>query len=142
IETAALRRSVERGDLAWETALVAAHHRLAGTPMTDPQRPDEITDEWMHVHNAFHQATMSGCASPRLIEITAGLGESAAIYRHWSQRYDHGRRDIAGEHRAIFEAALARDADGACRLHAEHIGRTAEIVIAAATADTATSREP
>ncbi|SDI52487.1 DNA-binding transcriptional regulator, GntR family [Sinosporangium album] len=129
IETAALRRSVDGGDLVWEAELVAAHHRLAGTPMSDPESPGEISDEWMRAHNAFHQATMAGCNSPRMLEIVAGLGESASIYRYWSQRYGDGHRDIAGEHRGIFEAALARDADLACRLHREHIQRTAEIVI-------------
>jgi DNA-binding GntR family transcriptional regulator len=131
VETAALRRSIDRGDLIWETALVAAHHRLANTPMTSADAPDQITDEWMQAHNAFHTATMSGCGSPRLVDITASLGESAAMYRHVSQRYAHGRRDIAGEHRAIFEATVARDADLACRLHTEHIQRTADLVIAA-----------
>lgn len=130
VETGALERSVAHGDLAWETALVAAHHRLAGTPMTEPERPEEITSDWMQAHNAFHQATMSGCGSPRLMEMAISLGAGAAIYRHWSQRYDHGQRDIAGEHKAIFEAALSRDAERACRLHAEHISRTTEIVAA------------
>ena len=87
------------------------------------------SDEWMHAHNAFHAATMCACGSPRLVEIAATLGESAALYRYYSQRYDHGKRDVAGEHRAIFEATIARDADLACRLHAEHIQRTAGIVI-------------
>ena len=128
VETAALRRSIERGDLAWESDLVAAHHRLAHTPMTTPGRPGELSDEWMHAHNAFHAATMCACGSPRLVEMAATLGESAAMYRYYSQRYDHGRRDVAGEHRAIFEAAIARDIELACRLHAEHIQRTAEIV--------------
>ena len=127
VETAALRRSIEHGDLAWESALVAAHHRLANTPMTDDD-PDQLSDEWMHAHNAFHAATMCACGSPRLVEIAAALGESAAMYRYYSQRYDHGKRDVAGEHRAIFEATIARDTDLACRLHAEHIQRTAEIV--------------
>jgi DNA-binding GntR family transcriptional regulator len=127
VETAALRRSIEHGDLAWESALVAAHHRLANTPLTD-EDPDQLSDEWMRAHNAFHAATMCACGSPRLVELAATLGESAAMYRYYSQRYDHGRRDIAGEHRAIFEATIARDADLACRLHAEHIQRTAEIV--------------
>lgn len=131
IETEALRRSIERGDLAWESDLVAAHHRLANTPMTAEGDPAQLTDEWMHAHNAFHAATMSGCGSPRLTGIAAGLGESAAMYRHFSQHYDQGKRDIAGEHRAIFEAVLARDADLACRLHAEHIQHTADIVVAA-----------
>jgi DNA-binding GntR family transcriptional regulator len=130
VETAALRRSIEHGDLAWESALVAAHYRLANTPMTDDD-PDQLSDAWMHAHNAFHAATMSACGSPRLVEIAATLGESAAMYRYFSQRYDHGKRDVAGEHRAIFEATIARDADLACRLHTEHIQSTAEIVTCA-----------
>jgi DNA-binding GntR family transcriptional regulator len=135
VETAALRRSIERGDLAWESEVVAAHHRLANTPMATADHPGELSDEWMHAHNAFHAATMSGCGSPRLVEMAAALGESAAIYRHWSQRYDHGRRDVAGEHRAIFDATVARDADLACRLHRAHIQRTAELATAALAAD-------
>jgi GntR family transcriptional regulator, carbon starvation induced regulator len=142
VETAALRRSIERGDLAWESALVAAHHRLAGTPMTSGDAPGQITGDWMDAHNAFHAATMRGCGSPRLIEIAASLGGSAGMYRHFSQRYDHGRRDIAAEHRAIFEATLARDADLACRLHAEHIQRTAEIVTKALTRTDAPADQP
>lgn len=135
LEVAALRRSIERGDLAWEGDLVAAHHRLANTAMTSPEHPDQLDDDWVLAHVAFHAATMSGCGSARLVEMTAGLGECAALYRQWSHRYDGGRRDVAGEHRAIFEAALARDADLACRLHLEHIRRTADIVIAAIDAD-------
>lgn len=137
VETAALRRSIERGDLAWESELVAAHHRLANTPMTTPERSDVLSDDWARAHGAFHAATMSGCGSPRLIEMAADLGECAALYRHWSHRYDGGRRDVAGEHRAIFDATVARDADLACRLHLDHIQRTADIVVAAIEADTA-----
>jgi DNA-binding GntR family transcriptional regulator len=142
VEVTALRRSIERGDLAWESELVAAHHRLANTPMTAPDRPGELSDEWMHAHNAFHAATMSGCGSPRMIEMAAALGESAAIYRHWSQLYDHGRRDVAGEHRAIFDATVARDADLACRLHSAHIQRTADIVTTALATDAAPDENP
>jgi DNA-binding GntR family transcriptional regulator len=132
VETAALRRSIEQGDLAWESALVAAHHQLANTPMTNGDS-SQLTDEWMHVHNAFHRATMCACSNPRLVEIAAGLAESAAIYRYYSMRYDHGKRDAAGEHLAIFEATIARDADLACRLHAEHIELTTQIAIEALT---------
>lgn len=136
VETAALRRSIEHGDLGWESELVAAHHRLANTPMTTPGDDEVLSDEWARAHSAFHAATMSGCGSPRLIEMAADLGECAALYRHWSHRYDGGRRDVAGEHRAIFEAAVARDADLACRRHLDHIQRTADIVAAAIDADT------
>jgi DNA-binding GntR family transcriptional regulator len=36
------------------------------------------------------------------------------------------RRDVAAEHEAIAEAALARDAPEACRLLVEHYKRTAD----------------
>jgi len=130
IEGEALRRSVTGGDLAWESAVVAAHHRLANTPMTVPDHPEALSSEWITAHNAFHAATMSGCGSRRLFQLTASLGEAAAIYRYWSQLADHDR-DVAAEHRAIFEAAIAHDAGQACRLHREHIKRTADIVTAA-----------
>jgi DNA-binding GntR family transcriptional regulator len=137
VECSALRTSVEQGSLDWETGLVAVHHRLARTPMTGSDSSDVLTAEWMQAHNDFHAATMAACGNRRLIALTAELAESAAIYRHWSQAHRRGRRDIAGEHRGVFEAALARDAELAARLHAEHIRRTADIVIA-----TAGGREP
>lgn len=130
IETQALRRSIERGDLAWETALVAAHHQLAGTPLSVPECPAEVSGDWVQAHNAFHRATMAECGSPRLLEIISSLAEAAAVYRFWSHRYDHGDRDVAAEHRAIFEAAISRDADLACRLHEEHLSRTADVILA------------
>lgn len=137
VEAEALRRSIERGDLAWESEVVAAHHRLVNTPMAAAEDPDVLSDDWARAHSAFHAATMSGCGSARLIDMAAGLGECAALYRHWSHRYDGGRRDVAGEHRAIFDATLAREPDLACRLHLDHIQRTADIVIAAIAADAA-----
>ena len=33
VETLALRQSIAKGDVTWEANLVAAHHRLAVTPM-------------------------------------------------------------------------------------------------------------
>lgn len=142
VEVVALRQSIEQGDLAWEADLVAAHHRLTNTPLlvTDERAgvddAGQVSREWMALHNRFHAATMGGCGNRRLLDMVASLGEAAAIYRYCSQHYDHGRRDVTGEHRAIFEAALARDADLACRLHVEHIRRTADIVTHALTSQT------
>lgn len=73
---------------------------------------------------------MTGCRNPWLVELASLLSESAEIYRHRSQMVDQGSRDVAGEHRAIFEAVIGRDAARACQLHAEHIRRTARIVAA------------
>ena len=136
VEGAALRQSIGNGDLGWETDLVAAHHRLAGTPMTVGS-PAELNPDWVQAHHAFHAATMSACGSPRLIEITSALAESMAIsiYRHWAELYLDGqdRLGAAAEHRAIFEAALARDADLAVRLNDEHNRGSTDIILAMLT---------
>jgi len=132
VETEALRKSMRRGGLSWESELVAAHYRLARTPMTTPQLPPEaLSVEWMTAHSAFHLATMSGCGSDRLMEIAERLSESAAIYRYRARMYDLGKRDVAAEHQAIMNAVVARDVDLACRLHTEHLRRTVRIAGAA-----------
>ena len=129
VELHAIRRSIERGGLDWEGAVVAAHHRLAHTPMTSSEHPRQLDQEWARAHLTFHAATMSGCQNPRLAELATRLNESAEIYRYRSQMADQGSRDVAAEHRAIFEAVIARDAPRACQLHAEHIRCTARIAV-------------
>ncbi|MFB7089190.1 GntR family transcriptional regulator [Streptomyces sp. NPDC056296] len=133
LEGAALRRSIEAGDLTWETELVAAHHRLAHTPVT-LDAPDELNPDWMQAHGDFHAATMSACGSPRLIEMTTALAGSMAItiYQHWAELhlyYSHDRRDAAAEHKAIFEAVIARDTELACRLNDEHNQQATNVVV-------------
>lgn len=46
VELHAIRRSIERGDLTWEGAVVAPHHRLANTPMTGPDHPEQLSQDW------------------------------------------------------------------------------------------------
>ncbi|MEU3513354.1 GntR family transcriptional regulator [Streptomyces longwoodensis] len=133
LEEAALQQSIEAGDLSWETELVAAHHRLSHTPMT-VDAPDKLNPQWMEAHGAFHAATISACGSPRLIEMTSTLAESMAItiYQHWAELhlyYSHDRRDSAAEHRAIFEAAITRNAALACRLNNEHNQKATDVVV-------------
>ena len=125
IEALILRRSVERGDLAWESTLVAAHHSLAGTPLLLPD--GTLNGAWFTVHEEFHQALLLGCGNARLLEVAVELRDAANIYMRWSGTVggDLGR-DVAREHRELLGAALARDADTAADLIARHIDRTAD----------------
>jgi DNA-binding GntR family transcriptional regulator len=43
IETLTLRRAITEGGLDWESALIAAHHRLSRTPQLDPDDPQLLT---------------------------------------------------------------------------------------------------
>lgn len=128
VEAIAARYAVERGDMDWETDLVASHHRLANTPMLTTDEPRRISDEWESAHAAFHRAVLVGCGSPRLMAITDTLRGSAELYRRWSQTREPGR-DVAAEHRCILEAALARDGDAVGAALRDHYLRTAEILL-------------
>ncbi|NNG40645.1 FCD domain-containing protein [Flexivirga sp. ID2601S] len=127
VETLALRKAIERGDVDWESQIVAAHHRLERTGMFTDDAPPRVSDDWESAHSAFHGALLSGCASHWLLGIATTLRDAAEFYRRWSQIVEPGR-DAAGEHRRILDAALARDADLAAERLREHYQRTADIV--------------
>lgn len=93
IESAALRWAIERGDVAWESQVVAAHYRLANTPETEGQ-PPVLTNEWISAHSEFHTQILSACGSPRMGEITRSLSDAAQIYRRWSLSLPHPDRDV------------------------------------------------
>lgn len=128
IENLMIRRAVVEGDLAWETAVVAAHHSLAGTPRLDPAtgHPSAV---WRTKHAEFHAAVASGCPSLLLQRFRAELFDKADLYRAWARRASSDR-DVAGEHRRICEAVVDRDADAACELMAEHVRRTTDRLLA------------
>lgn len=127
LESLAVRYAIERGDMAWEADLVAAHHRLDRTPIVAAQGPQRVSDEWELAHAAFHRAVLAGCGSPRLIAMTDVLRDGAEFYRRWSQPQEPGR-DIPAEHRRILQAVLDRDAEAAVHALTEHYQRTAEIL--------------
>ena len=108
---------------------MASHHVLSNTPgLTEDHR---VSEEWTVAHGAFHAALAAGCGSKRMLWIRENLYDATELYRRWSANSEASeRRDVAGEHRAIMDAALDRDADLACRLLGEHIRMTSQIVLA------------
>lgn len=132
LETLVLRLAVRRGDIAWESSVVAAHHQLAATPKT---RPDgELNGAWFTAHEQFHQSTLRGSGNDRLYGVAMSLRDAASLYRWWSRPVGHDYdRDVDREHRAILEAVLSRDEDNAIALLASHIQRTTEALRIVAT---------
>jgi len=129
IEALALRLAVERGDLQWETGILAAHHRLERTPVTSDD--GTVSEDWSGHHRDFHQALLTGCSNRRLESVANSLRDSAELYRrwYWVLTDDH-QRDLAREHRQLKDLALARDADRAIEVLTEHIDRAPSLLIA------------
>jgi GntR family carbon starvation induced transcriptional regulator len=133
IETTALRWSIELGDMAWESQVVAAHYRLANTPMTADGESGLLTYDWIRAHSEFHAVVFSGCSSRRLQDITRTLSDAAELYRRWSLPL--APRDLPGEHAEIMQATLARDGDRAVRALSAHIERTRNTIVENVAAD-------
>lgn len=127
IEALALRDALAHGDLAWEGRVLAACHVLERVTGSEPG-----ADPAFHTHHeAFHEALVSACPSDYLRGFRARLFALSERYRHLAAgRYAAGRaRDVAAEHRAIAEAAVARDADRACTLLVAHLSETADTLL-------------
>ncbi len=135
-----LRRSIELGDEAWEEAVLLSHHRLSRTPRMSADEPPTPSPEWDRVHKAFHQALISACGSPWLIETCSQLFDSAERYRSLARMAGASRSDPRDEHSEIKTAALERDADKAAELLTEHFQRTAELVQTTFVSDEANSK--
>ena len=120
IESVALRLAIERGDVMWETQIVAAHHLLERTPVLDDN--GKVLEDWVVNHLDFHQALTAGCNNARLQDVVRGLRESAELYRRWwwALATDR-RRDVAAEHRLLKDLTLARRANAAVETLAYHI---------------------
>lgn len=132
-EGAALRIAVERGGVTWESEVLAAHHRMVSEPMYLPGTPKTRNNNWAAAHIAFHYKLIEACENAVLLDICARLSDAAELYRAWSGG-DAGKgravkRDVAGEHKALLDAALAHNAERAVALFEAHVDRTAEILL-------------
>jgi len=129
VESVALRLAIERGDVRWETEIVAAHHVLERTPVLDAD--GRFHEPWAGVHRDFHRALTGGCNNARLQGVVLALRDSAELYRRWWWALaDDRQRDLAAEHRQLKDLTLARDADAATEALVHHIKAAPERLIA------------
>jgi DNA-binding GntR family transcriptional regulator len=131
IETIAIRDAIANGDTDWEAQIVAEFHRLSqlrSRVTTDTRR---INPAYTQQHRRFHDALIAACPSDWIKRFHTTLDHNAERYRELIVSYYSANhvRDILEEHRAMMDAVLARDADRAMKLVAQHINDTAEILL-------------
>lgn len=124
LETQALRQSIERGGDDWEANLVAAWHRLSKVEERIYEDTQGLSAEWEERNQAFHEALIGACESHWLRHFRDILYHQSERYRRIALTGRVVPRNVHDEHRAIFEATMARDADTACRYTEDHIDRT------------------
>jgi len=124
----AIRKSIERGDAAWEESVVLSFHRLSRTPRFASDNDSERSEAWEAAHRNFHTSLICASGSDRMIRYCEHLFDSAERYRHIGRRagVKGSTRDV--EHRELMEAVIARDGDRAAKLITLHFERTADRV--------------
>ncbi|CEA09295.1 HTH-type transcriptional repressor CsiR [Arthrobacter saudimassiliensis] len=129
-EALAARLALSRGDVVWESELMAVHHQLARLPRRTQDDPDHVDPAWQKAHKAFHLKLLQACGCQPMIKLASDLSDATELYRCWAAPHvEPGSRDVEGEHREILEAALARDAELLTRLLREHYEATVRVVL-------------
>ncbi len=128
IESLCLRTSIERGDLAWESRLVAAWHRLSRLSQSEAGKEEHLSEVWSKAHAEFHAELVGACGNDWLLRMRAMLYEQSERYRRMSVPLQTETRDVPAEHKAIFDAVMDRDIERAVTALESHLRKTATIV--------------
>jgi DNA-binding GntR family transcriptional regulator len=107
LETHALRESFAAGDMDWEGAVVAAHHKLASMERRMSAGERSMAEAWKRYDWEFHRALISACGSKVLLETHATIYDRYLRYQMIAAVYRGAV--AAGEHRRLLECALERD---------------------------------
>lgn len=124
LELKALRNSLQHGKDDWESRVVATYYQLSKIEELDLFANLEV---WEQRNHDFHWALISACTSKWLLHFYHILYDQHKRYRNISLVANLGQRDVRREHQRIYDAALARDVDTACREVEAHIRQTADV---------------
>lgn len=128
LECSALETSITNGDTDWEGNLVAAHHKLHLMEERMASGDESQKEMWKRYDWEFHLAMIQACNSKNLLSLHSILYNKYLRYQNLVLTY-RGEEAVQ-EHRAMFDAALARDAIGAQKLLKDHILRGLEHTLA------------
>ncbi len=108
LEKEAVRLSLANGSDVWESHVVAALHRISKLQSKSAGKMSPAMKEWETLHEMFQETLVSGCTSMWLLNFR----RTAYFY---AKRYLRvclsaaAIRDLQKDHRAMAEAAIARD---------------------------------
>ena len=127
IETLALRQSIAKGDVTWEADLVAAHHRLAVTPMYFEDGARQHRSGWPPMGRSTPRS-LRRAGSPVLERLRRQLYDASELYRYWAGKpaaSPRRARTSPTSTRRSSTPRSPRDADLAVDLVTQHLEATA-----------------
>ena len=119
LECHAIEKSILNGDTDWEGNLVAAHYKLHLLEQSMLSGDDSERELWKRYDWEFHLALIEACNSRNLLSLHSILYDKYLRYQMLMLSY-RGESAVL-EHRAMFDAALERDAASAKQILEDHI---------------------
>lgn len=129
IEVRCLSEAIKHGDLDWEGRILSLQHKLRGLgPVMKDGRPFFPSD-WHSVHEDFHEALTDACPNGWWLRLRRQLFMQSERYRQYSGPVEVADRDLTGEHDAIVDAAIKRDAEAAAKAMSVHLWATTNMLL-------------
>ncbi len=119
IEIHALQLSFRLGTVAWESDVVAAHHRLSRIEQQLIAGATADRSEWKRYEFSFHQTLIGACGSDELLAVHRTVFDKYLRYQMIFRTFRG--ESAAREHKALLEAALSRDFDTAKAVLERHV---------------------
>ncbi|WP_428641636.1 GntR family transcriptional regulator [Roseibium sp.] len=119
LESHALKRSFDLGDLDWEAGVVAAYHKLHVLEKRMLAGETAVRESWKNADWQFHRALISGCGSRTLLEAHGAAFDKYLRYQMLTLTFRG--EEAAREHKQLLDAALSHDANTAGKVLETHI---------------------
>ena len=124
VEKLGLKRSLERGDVAWESRVIAVLHGVSRADATVLKNPDDVTAlEWDEACRDLIMTLISASGSPRISDMAAQFYGQSRRFRLGLLR--EGRIDFAARaarRTELQNAIIARDEPRALGVLEDEIG--------------------
>lgn len=122
VEAEAFRRSVERGDDAWESEVVASFHRLNKAITTYAENGDRSYRlEFEERHRGFHRILVSACGNDRLLRTVDALHQHLIRYRAIFLMTELAADELRFMHKELMRVAIERDIEAAASIMRRHV---------------------
>lgn len=129
VEKEALRLSLARGEVDWESGVVAAAYVMECEDRALPEVDGPVPDSWEQANATFHASLVAACGSKWLLWTRSHLHDLCERYHRAAVASASGNRALHVEHSELAQAALARDSAAVCALTERHYSRTAQIFL-------------
>ena len=128
LECEAVRESIALGKDDWEASVVSAFHKLSLAEQRLRVDPQGAFDGWEVCNRHFHEMLVAACTSQWMLRFRGLLYQQSERYRRVSVTKGPPPVEVHDEHRAIFEAVMARNADLAGAVLTSHVHRALTVI--------------